>query len=58
MIKYLLTAALGLCPFAACHPTHDAPPPPVTCMEDDPCWDCNTMGNGLCGPDDVTPFAP
>lgn len=20
------------------------------CMEDEPCWDCNTMGNKICGP--------
>lgn len=20
------------------------------CAEDDPCWDCSTMGNHLCGP--------
>lgn len=23
---------------------------PVCCAEDDPCWDCATMGNRLCGP--------
>jgi len=23
---------------------------PVRCTEDMPCWDCETMGNGLCGP--------
>lgn len=22
----------------------------VPCMEDDPCWDCATMGNRICGP--------
>lgn len=21
-----------------------------TCMEDEPCWNCKTMGNGICGP--------
>lgn len=21
-----------------------------TCQEDDPCWDCRTMGNLICGP--------
>lgn len=20
------------------------------CQEDEPCWDCRTMGNGICGP--------
>jgi hypothetical protein len=32
--------------------TTPAPPPAVTgpCMEDEPCWDCSTMGNGVCGP--------
>jgi hypothetical protein len=24
--------------------------PPVGCWEDDPCWDCRTMGNLVCGP--------
>lgn len=22
----------------------------VVCYEDDPCWDCSTMGNMVCGP--------
>lgn len=22
---------------------------PVPCEEDMPCWDCETMGNGICG---------
>jgi len=22
----------------------------VTCWEDEPCWDCATMGNMICGP--------
>jgi hypothetical protein len=25
-------------------------PAPVDCAEDDPCWDCATMGNLICGP--------
>ena len=24
--------------------------PPLSCYEDEPCWDCTTMGNGVCGP--------
>jgi LPXTG-motif cell wall-anchored protein len=43
-------------------PTTTAPPttvpetttPPTTvvdeCLEDEPCWDCETMGNKICGP--------
>ena len=27
--------------------------PGHTCYEDEPCWDCETMGNGVCGPDDA-----
>lgn len=23
---------------------------PFVCAEDDPCWDCETMGNMVCGP--------
>jgi hypothetical protein len=33
--------------------TEDAgtiPPVSITCQEDMPCWDCDTMGNGRCGP--------
>lgn len=26
-------------------------PDPEPCQEDDPCWDCETMGNKDCGPD-------
>lgn len=26
------------------------PSPVQACMEDDPCWDCTTMGNLICGP--------
>lgn len=25
----------------------------VTCQEDEPCWDCETMGNRICGLPDV-----
>ncbi len=25
------------------------PPIVLTCEEDMPCWDCETMGNGICG---------
>jgi hypothetical protein len=24
---------------------------PVTCQEDEPCWNCATMGNRVCGVD-------
>lgn len=23
---------------------------PTRCAEDDPCWNCHTMGNLICGP--------
>jgi hypothetical protein len=26
------------------------PPVSITCQEDEPCWDCTSMGNGVCGP--------
>lgn len=25
-----------------------------TCQEDEPCWDCTTMGNRICGPTTTT----
>lgn len=32
----------------------------VPCQEDEPCWDCSTMGNQICGPtvEVVTPTVP
>ena len=36
------------CPCASCV----VPAPleqPTTCQEDEPCWNCETMGNGICG---------
>ncbi len=28
------------------------------CEEDQPCWDCETMGNQVCGPIDYVPDVP
>lgn len=28
-----------------------AAPSTAQCQEDEPCWDCETMGNMVCGPD-------
>jgi len=49
MRNYLIAGAVSLASLsggvvASCEPE------PVACQEDDPCWDCATMGNGLCGP--------
>lgn len=27
--------------------------PPAECQEDEPCWDCQTMGNRICGPNQI-----
>jgi hypothetical protein len=37
--------------------SHDATPRQFAprCEEDQPCWDCATMGNLICGPDGVYP---
>jgi hypothetical protein len=29
----------------------DVAPSGLVCYEDDPCWDCRTMGNRVCGPE-------
>lgn len=66
MKKYLVAAAvaliLGACsaPGSQSVPAAPATQPPTTapaasqpepkCFEDEPCWDCETMGNGVCGP--------
>lgn len=41
----------GTAPVPATAPadSYVAPAPSYTCMEDQPCWDCHTMGNGICG---------
>lgn len=31
-------------------PVRSVPTPQVSVQEDDPGWDCKTMGNGVCGP--------
>ncbi len=31
-------------------PPVEEPPVVAVCQEDEPCWDCETMGNGICGP--------
>jgi len=42
-------ATLGACaPYQFPSPTD--PAPDSVCHEDEPCWDCETMGNGICGP--------
>lgn len=49
----LFTALLVVLFFMLAQP-HQASAPPrppaVTCQEDDPCWNCSTMGNKVCGP--------
>lgn len=29
---------------------HHTAAPANTCQEDQPCWDCSSMGNAQCGP--------
>ena len=48
---------LGACPSGGIGPVDTPVGPPVeeppvmaVCQEDEPCWDCETMGNGICGP--------
>lgn len=36
---------------------HTAPTTQPTCEEDEPCWDCHTMGNRVCGPATAAPIA-
>lgn len=53
-ITAIVLASVGV---AGCDPRIvNLPVPPTvyedgsTCHEDDPCWDCETMGNQICGP--------
>jgi len=43
----------GACPTTPTPPT--TVPPVVPCEEDEPCWDCETMGNKVCGPAVIIP---
>lgn len=60
-----ISFAAASCTLPANHPHYNptAPKPPTTsyppttftppatpCHEDDPCWNCATMGNHICGP--------
>ncbi len=36
-------------------PPTEEPPVVATCQEDEPCWDCETMGNRICGPTATPP---
>lgn len=33
-----------------CEPPDQNQQPTTKCAEDDPCWDCRTMGDKRCGP--------
>ncbi|SFO60754.1 hypothetical protein [Amycolatopsis rubida] len=51
-----VTAVAALAGLVGCKPVHGTPeraPVSVQCNEDEPCWDCRTMGNRRCGPDDT-----
>lgn len=49
MRYHLVTALIGaIAAFGAMALAE--PPTPTACVEDMPCWDCNTMGNKVCGP--------
>lgn len=47
ILAALVIAGGGLAALLASPPAHSAPPPAITCQEDDPCWNPDTMGNGL-----------
>lgn len=45
-----LTAAVLMVPGRANADVAPPAEPTTTCLEDEPCWDCTVMGNGICGP--------
>jgi hypothetical protein len=50
-MKRYVTAGLLALALAGCTQTHIPQPRPTPrCEEDQPCWDCRTMGNHICGP--------
>ena len=53
--RFALALALALSALSCSAPAPAPAPAPVnvpdgTCHEDMPCWDCETMGNHVCGP--------
>lgn len=48
----IVAIAIAIC-FLFVLPTAFASPTPPPCYEDEPCWDCETMGNLICGTDDL-----
>ncbi len=57
VVKAALGAGLALGFAAAPHGTAHAEPAPVI-EEDSPQWDCRTMGNLICGPDNAQGVTP
>ena len=51
-ISAVLTTGLGFLYIAraGAEPVQPPPAPAQVCEEDQPCWDCTTMGNRICGP--------
>lgn len=53
MTKLILALLLLLGAATACTRPYFVPAPATTavvCHEEEPCWDCHTMGNRICGP--------
>ena len=54
-MKLIATAISGFLMLASCGPEPATDPnygqnTPIPCEEDMECWDCETMGNRICGP--------
>lgn len=52
MIEFLVNLILAILAMIGSYqaPTVSPEATVITCQEDMPCWDCETMGNGICGP--------
>lgn len=55
----LTALSLTLIPVAACSTDVRTADRPAVCQEDDPCWDCHSLGDRVCGPvnDDERAYA-
>ena len=49
----LLAGLLPLSVAARCDAPPNQPAPTSACHEDESCWNCRTMGNRKCGPDET-----
>ena len=52
VLRLGMAVALALCVIIVAVVSNESDEP-ARCQEDEACWDCETMGNGVCGPETI-----